>query len=87
MRTETLIGVSRILAKLRQERERIDESIVSLERRAGRRRGRPPATRSVPGSASGGSGSSGAPLPSHPLPRRTPRNPDLKNRALPAARR
>jgi hypothetical protein len=87
MRTETLIGVSRILAKLRQERERIDESIVSLERRAGRRRGRPLAKRSVPGSAGVGSGSSGAPLPSYPLPRRTPRNPDLKNRAWSAARR
>jgi hypothetical protein len=69
MRTETLIDVSKVLAKLRQERERIDESIVSLERRAGRRRGRPPANRSVSGSASGGSGSSGAPLPSHPRPR------------------
>jgi hypothetical protein len=87
MRTETLIDVSRVLAKLRQERERIEESIVSLERRASRGRGRPPAKRSVSGSAGGGSGSSGAPLPSYPLPRRTPRNPDLKNRALPTARR
>lgn len=38
------MDVSKILAKLRQERERIDESIVSLERLAGAtRRGCPPA--------------------------------------------
>ena len=43
MRTETLMDVSKILAKLRQERERIDESIVSLERLAGARCGCPPA--------------------------------------------
>jgi hypothetical protein len=37
------MDVSKILAKLRQERERIDESIVSLERLAGGRCGRPQA--------------------------------------------
>ena len=37
------MDVSKILAKLRQERERIDESIVSLERLAGARCGCPPA--------------------------------------------
>jgi len=37
------MDVSKILAKLKQERERIDESIVSLERLAGARRGCPPA--------------------------------------------
>lgn len=42
MKTETLMDVSKILAKLRQERERIDESIVSLERLAGASHSGPP---------------------------------------------
>jgi len=40
------MDVSKILAELRQEREQIEEAILSLERLAqgrGRRRGRPPA--------------------------------------------
>ncbi len=40
------MDVAKILAELRQEREQIEEAIVSLERLAhgrGRRRGRPPA--------------------------------------------
>ena len=40
------MDVSKILAELRQEREQIEEAIMSLERLArgrGRRRGRPPA--------------------------------------------
>ena len=40
------MDVSKILTELRQEREQIEEAIVSLERLAsgrGRRRGRPPA--------------------------------------------
>lgn len=40
------MDVSKILAELRQERQQIEEAIVSLERLArgrGRRRGRPPA--------------------------------------------
>jgi hypothetical protein len=40
------MDVSRILADLRQEREQLEEAILSLERLAagrGRRRGRPPA--------------------------------------------
>ena len=40
------MDVTKILAELRQEREQIDEAILSLERLArgrGRRRGRPPA--------------------------------------------
>jgi hypothetical protein len=40
------MDVTRILAELRQEREQIDEAILSLERLAhgrARRRGRPPA--------------------------------------------
>ena len=40
------MDVSRILSELRQEREQIEEAILSLERLArgrGRRRGRPPA--------------------------------------------
>ncbi len=40
------MDVSKILAELRQEREQIEEAIVTLERLArgrGRRRGRPPA--------------------------------------------
>ena len=40
------MDVTKILAELRQEREQIEEAIVSLERLAhgrGRRRGRPPA--------------------------------------------
>jgi ABC-type transporter Mla subunit MlaD len=39
------MDVSKILAELRQEREQIEEAILSLERLAtnrGRRRGRPP---------------------------------------------
>jgi len=40
------MDVAKILAELRQEREQIEEAIVSLERLAkgrGKRRGRPPA--------------------------------------------
>jgi hypothetical protein len=40
------MDVSKILAELKQERQQIEEAIVSLERLArgrGRRRGRPPA--------------------------------------------
>ena len=40
------MDVTKILAELRQEREQIEEAIISLERLArgrGRRRGRPPA--------------------------------------------
>ncbi len=40
------MDVSKILAELRQEREQLEEAIVSLERLAagrGKRRGRPPA--------------------------------------------
>jgi len=40
------MDVSKILAELRQEREQIEEAIMSLERLArgrGKRRGRPPA--------------------------------------------
>ena len=42
---EFRMGVAKILAELRQEREQIEEAILSLERLArgrGRRRGRPP---------------------------------------------
>ena len=42
---ETRMDVAKILAELRQEREQIEEAILSLERLArgrGRRRGRPP---------------------------------------------
>jgi hypothetical protein len=41
-----LMDVTKILAELRQEREQLEEAILSLERLArgrGRRRGRPPA--------------------------------------------
>jgi hypothetical protein len=44
------MDVSKILADLRQEREQIEEAILSLERLAlgrGRRRGRPPAWMAV----------------------------------------
>lgn len=44
------MDVSKILADLRQEREQLEEAILSLERLAmgrGRRRGRPPAWMSV----------------------------------------
>lgn len=71
------MDLAKILAQLRQEREQIEESIVSLERLAGGRRGRPPAwvhkrrgppsVRSGSGSV-GGSGGAGTPLPSHPRP-------------------
>jgi hypothetical protein len=78
------MNVSKILAALRQEREQIEESILSLERLAGPRRGRPPAGRRGSGSAGGGS----TPLPSCPRrrladcrtrKRRVPRTPNLKN--------
>ena len=42
---ENAMDVSKILAELREERQQIEEAIVSLERLArgrGRRRGRPP---------------------------------------------
>jgi hypothetical protein len=44
------MDVSKILADLRQEREQLDEAILSLERLAlgrGRRRGRPPSWMTV----------------------------------------
>ena len=44
------MDISKILADLRQEREQLEEAILSLERLAmgrGRRRGRPPAWMSV----------------------------------------
>jgi len=40
------MDIAKILAELRQERERVEEAIMTLERLAtgrGRRRGRPPA--------------------------------------------
>jgi hypothetical protein len=43
---ERSVDVTKIIAELRQEREQIEEAIISLERLArgrGRRRGRPPA--------------------------------------------
>ena len=43
---EQKMDVTKIIADLRQEREQIEEAIISLERLArgrGRRRGRPPA--------------------------------------------
>jgi hypothetical protein len=43
---EQNMDVTKIIAELRQEREQIEEAIISLERLArgrGRRRGRPPA--------------------------------------------
>lgn len=45
-----VMDVAKILAELRQEREQIEEAILSLERLArgrGRRRGRPPAWMSL----------------------------------------
>jgi len=42
---ETVMDVNKILVELRQEREQIEDAIVSLERLArgrGKRRGRPP---------------------------------------------
>ncbi len=44
------MDVAKILAELRQEREQIEEAIISLERLArgrGKRRGRPPAWLSI----------------------------------------
>ncbi len=44
--TEPIMDVTKMLADLRQEREAIEEAIMTLERLArgrGRRRGRPPA--------------------------------------------
>ena len=48
------MDVSKILAELREERQQIEEAIVSLERLArgrGRRRGRPPAWLAAAGEA------------------------------------
>ena len=45
------MDVTKILAELRQEREQIEEAILSLERLArgrGKRRGRPPAWMVIP---------------------------------------
>lgn len=44
--TNTIMDVLKMLAELRQEREQVEEAIVTLERLArgrGKRRGRPPA--------------------------------------------
>ena len=71
------MDVSKILAELRQEREQIEESILSLERLAGPRHGRLAAGRSGSGSAGGDSDGSDTPLPSLPRPRKTPGKPDL----------
>jgi hypothetical protein len=68
------MDVSKILAALRLEREKIEESILSLERVAAPRRGRAPAwmrTRKRSGSPDG----SGRPAPR----RRRPNNPSLEN--------
>ena len=68
------MDVSKILAALRQEREQIDKSILSLERVAGPRRGRPPAwmrTRRQGGSPGGSGGPARRP--------RSPSNPGLRN--------
>ena len=86
-----MINVSKILAKLRQEREQIEESILSLERLARPKRGRPPAWMSArkqnaPPSGGTGSGSAGGDssgrrsLEDGPMrKRRTPGNSNLKN--------
>jgi hypothetical protein len=63
------MDVSKILAELRQEREQIEEAIMSLERLArgrGRRRGRPPAWMSAMNAA---------------VPKRRGRPPGSKNKA------
>jgi len=64
------MDVSKILIELREEREQIEEAILSLERLArgrGRRRGRPPAWMS------------------EMTPKRRGRPPGSKNKAAPAA--
>ena len=64
------MDVAKILAELRQQRDQIDEAILSLERLAsgrGRRRGRPPAWM--------------APLPA----KRRGRPPGSKNKSKPAS--
>lgn len=68
------MDVSKILAELREERQQIEEAIVSLERLArgrGRRRGRPPAWMS-------GTDTAEAP------PKRRGRPPGSKNKSLAA---
>jgi hypothetical protein len=87
------MDVFKILAELRQEREQVEESIVSLERLAAGKRGRFPAwacahkPRGRPPTGSGAGSGGGTPFPSYPRPRvedcptrrrRTPGNPDLK---------
>ncbi len=69
------MAVSKILAELREERQQIEEAIVSLERLArgrGRRRGRPPAWMS---------GAVGA----EAQPKRRGRPPGSKNKTAAAA--
>ena len=66
------MDVTKILAELREERQQLEEAIVSLERLArgrGRRRGRPPAWMS------------GAPSVEAP-PKRRGRPPGSKNKAV-----
>ncbi len=63
------MDISKILADLRQEREQLEEAILSLERLAmgrGRRRGRPPSWMSV-----------------NPTARKRGRPPGSKNKTVP----
>jgi hypothetical protein len=65
------MDVSKILVELRQEREQIEQAILSLEllaRGRGRKRGRPPAWMSQ--------------LSASPLPKRRGRPPGSKNRVV-----
>jgi hypothetical protein len=64
------MDVSKILAELRQEREQIEQAILSLEllaRGRGRKRGRPPAWMSQMGAST-------------PVPKRRGRPPGSKNK-------
>ena len=69
------MDVMKVLAELRQERQQLEEAIMTLERLArsrGKRRGRPPAWMS-------GQGSSSAAVPSGE-PKRRGRPPGSKNK-------
>ena len=77
-----MLDVAKILEELKQEKEQLEQAILTLERLAqGRtpRRGRPPAWLTEGGS--GGSGSSGAAA----APKRRGRPPGSKNKVSAAA--
>lgn len=76
------MDVTKILADLRQERQQIDEAIMTLERLGrgqGKRRGRPPAWMTKSNSSSGSSASASV-SPTGEVKRKRGRPPGSKNK-------